>query len=147
VSEDEYDGEGAFITRPALCKQCGREIGFRDKKPYDVRFVSDGVYRLTNAPHNQTCPVRVKQRIHDHCMWCKFIDDGDSILNVRALFGYETCEKHSDKNAEFQYHGKTYKYIPESLYAIYREAIRENKRRAKRAEKPRGNDDLSVFLS
>lgn len=142
---DEFEGAGTFIASPVGCRDCGRPIGFKDMKPYDVKYVSENVYRLTNIQHWNSCPVKIKQRIEEHCAFCQF-EKGTPIAIVSYLFDYETCLKHSDKNEDFQYHGRTYKRTIQSLRSIHQDSVREKRRREKKAEKPRGVQGIEDFL-
>jgi hypothetical protein len=123
-SDDEYDGVGDYTARPATCSACSKQIGFKNRRPYDVKFVSENVYRITDSPHNATCPVKIRERIKSHCPFCQF-EEGRSILSIRGLFGYETCEKHEE---------------------IYNENMKRKKRLARRSLKPQGNEGMEVFL-
>jgi hypothetical protein len=142
---NEYESDN-LTSHPVQCKQCRRLIGFKDKKPYDVKFISDNTYKITDVAHWNTCPVKIRERIEEHCAWCQLIDRKVSIISIRGLFGYETCMKHGYKNEEFQYRGHTLKRTTNSLELMYQDAIRQRKRKLKRSERPRGNEGIEGFL-
>lgn len=146
MAEDLDVAASNFVANVNACRQCGREIAFKDKKPFDAKYVSDGVYRILNTPHWETCPVRIKQRMEANCSWCQF-DKGVPILKLKRLFGYEVCEKHGDKTAEIQYRGKTYKRTRDSLKAMYHDADVERRRVERKTKKASDEMGIEVFLT
>jgi hypothetical protein len=142
---EELDVAGNFVSSTTQCALCGREIGFKDNKPYDAKYVSDGVYKLLPSLHFETCPVRIKRRMESNCAWCQF-ERGVSILKLHHLFQYEKCDRHSDASDEFSYLGKTYKRTNDALRAIFHDAVVMKRRRERKSRKPDGVAEIGAFL-
>jgi hypothetical protein len=143
--DDELDVAGDFIAKTTQCSQCGREIGFKANKPHDVKYITDGVYKLLPSLHFETCPVRIRQRMEANCVWCQF-EKKAPVAQIRRLIGYETCDRHSDKTEEFQYRGKTYTRTIDSLKTILHDKDVEKRRRIRKSQKPENMAAIEVFL-
>ena len=135
------------------CKDCRKLILWNEKMHtyVDARHLGDEIVPVV-APggkyisHKETCPVKIKQRIHDNCAWC-LLEDGRNILTIRSKFEFMKCERHDNEQEDVQYRGKTYKRTNETLRLMYWEATKEKKRVERKAKKGEGTAPIEGFLS
>lgn len=107
-----------------------------------IPITSDGKYSL----HNDTCPVKIQERIRNKCVWCQ-LEDGEGILTLRSKMGFMYCDKHADTNIDVQYHGRTCKRDDKTLRLMYIDALRQKRRAERKAKKASSNTKFEGFLT